>query len=159
MTFPVRVAATIVRAWTRAYTWGMPSMWAEQRRSEIESDLWELRTDPDPARGLSPAIQILARLVAGIGDDVSWRLERTTFDDNVFLRKAVTIVALATVVLALLWASPGANGSPVACVYDRTPGTPRVAQVVECVGALLGSQRSQPVDGGSAARRFRISAP
>ena len=158
MNLPVCVAATIVRTWTRAYTGGMPSRWAEQRRSEIESDLWELLKDPDGAR-LSPAIQILARLVTGIGDDLSWRLERTTFDDNVRLRNAVTIAALAAVALLLLWASPAVNRSPVACVYDRTPGTPRVAQVVECVGALLGSQPSEPVDGVSASRRFLISAP
>jgi len=117
MNLPVSVAATIVRTWTRAYTCGMPSMWAERRRAEIESDLWELRNDPDGAR-LSPAIQISARLVTGIADDVSWRLERTTFDDNVLLRKAVTIAALAAVALVLLWTSPGANRSPVACIHD-----------------------------------------
>ena len=43
------IAVTVGRTWTRAYTWGTPSVWAEQRRAEIESDLWEQQQDPNGA--------------------------------------------------------------------------------------------------------------
>ena len=46
MTSATTLAVTLVRAWTRAYTCGIPPMWAEQRRAEIESDLFELQHDP-----------------------------------------------------------------------------------------------------------------
>ena len=54
MTSAMTLAVAAVRTWTRAYTWGTPSVWAEQRRAEIESDLWEQQQDPN-ARSLAPA--------------------------------------------------------------------------------------------------------
>jgi hypothetical protein len=128
------VAVTLVRGWTRAYTCGIPFVWAEQRRAEIESDLWELQHDPDGARGLAPAVQVLGRLCAGIGDDLSWRLERTTLQDNVRIRRAVTLAA-ATVALSMLWGSSGATPRVTGC--PSAPRKPRVEQVLECVGAFF----------------------
>ena len=57
MTSAMTLAVAVVRTWTRAYTWGAPSAWAEQRRAEIESDLWEQQQDPNGARGLAPAVR------------------------------------------------------------------------------------------------------
>ena len=109
-------------------------MWAEQRRAEIESDLFELQHDPHGARGLAPAVQVLGRLFAGIGDDVSWRLERTTLQDNVLIRRAVTLAA-ATVALSMLWGSSGTTRRVASC--PSAPRKPRVEQVLECVGAFF----------------------
>jgi hypothetical protein len=125
---------TVVRAWTRVYTCGMPSASAEQRRADIDSDLWELQHDPDGARGLAPAVQMLGRLFAGIGDDLWWRLERTTLQDHVLMRRAVTLAA-ATVALSMLWGSAGATPRVAGC--PSVPRKPRAERVLECVAAFF----------------------
>jgi len=134
------LAVAVVRTWTRAYTWGAPSVWAEQRRADIESDLWEQQQDPNGARGLAPTVQGLARLVAGMTDDLRWRLERTTPHDIVLIRRAVTL-AVATIALSMLLDSSGASR------FDSCPGTarkPRVEQVLQCVGAFFESSPRPP---------------
>jgi hypothetical protein len=128
------VAVTAVRTWTRAYTWGTPSASAEQRRGEIESDLWELQQDPNGARGLAPAVQVLGRLFAGIADDLCWRLERTTLQDHVFIRRTVTLAAV-TVALSMLWGAQGTAPHLAGC--PSAPRKPRVEQVLECVNAFF----------------------
>ena len=140
-TFAMTIAATVVRTWTRAYTWGMPSAWAEQRRAEIESDLWEHQHDPDGARGLTPAVQVFARLFAGIADDLSWRVERTTLQDCVVIRRALTLAA-TTAALLVLWGASGATPRFAAC--PGAPRKPRVDQVLECVGAFFDSSPRSP---------------
>jgi hypothetical protein len=141
MTSAMTLAVAVVRTWTRAYTWGMPSVWAEQRRAEIESDLWEQQQDPNGGRGLAPAAHILVRLVAGIADDFNWRLERTTLQDNVLIRRAV-ILGATTIALSVLWGSSAATPR-----FDPCPGAPRkprVEQVLECVGAFFESSARRP---------------
>ena len=73
----LRVAIATVRAWTRIYTWRMPAALREERRAEIESDLWEFQEDTAGAGGLRPAAHVLVRLVLGIPDDVCWRMEQS----------------------------------------------------------------------------------
>jgi hypothetical protein len=135
------VAVTAVRTWTRAYTWGTPSVSAEQRRGEIESDLWELQQDPNGARGLAPAVQVLGRLFAGIADDLCWRLDRTTLQDHVFIRRAVTLAAV-TVALSMLWGSQGTAPHLAGC--PSAPRKPRVDQVLECVSAFFEAAHRPP---------------
>ena len=66
------LAVRLVRVWTRAYTLGMPADVRDARLSDIECDLWECQHDVDrPAR----ALEILARLLLGMPDDLLWRLE------------------------------------------------------------------------------------
>jgi hypothetical protein len=70
-------AIALVRGWTRLCTWRMDDACRDDRRAEIESDLWEFHEDAR-RRGGSPeriAIHMLARLVAGIPDDLRWRVE------------------------------------------------------------------------------------
>ena len=139
MNSTMTIAVTLVRAWTRAYTWGTPSVWAEQRRADIESDLWEHQQDPNGARGLPRALQVLARLFAGIADDLWWRVERSTPQDNVLVRRALTLAA-TTVALSVLWGASGATHRIAGC-----PGAPRkpwVEQLLECVGAFFESSPS-----------------
>ena len=70
----VRAAIAAVRLWTSFYTWGLPDADREARRDEIDSDLWESVHDREAGRrGL--ALHIMARLVAGVPDDLGWRIE------------------------------------------------------------------------------------
>ena len=126
------VAVTIVRTWTHVYTRGAPSTWAEQRCADIESDLWEQQQDPDGGRGLAPAVQILVRLFTGIADDLSWRVEHTTLQDNVLIRRAVTL-AVTTVALTVLW---GSSGAAPAWPDAPVPGSQRSSRLSNASGAL-----------------------
>jgi hypothetical protein len=75
MSAATALAIVLVRAWTRLYTCGLPLDLRTARRAEIDSDLWELQHDsegPQPGRA-APAI--LLRLMAGIPDDLAWRME------------------------------------------------------------------------------------
>jgi hypothetical protein len=66
------LAAAVVRAWTRLYTWRVhPHDARDRRRAEIESDLWESMEETDT--GLRRSVQILARMVRGMPDDLWWR--------------------------------------------------------------------------------------
>jgi hypothetical protein len=134
MTSAMTLAVAVVRTWTRVYTWGAPAVWTEQRRADIESDLWEQQQDPNGGRGLAPAAHILARLFSGMVDDLKWRLERTTLQDNVLIRRAVMLGA-TTIALSVLWGS-----SPATARFDPCPAAPhkpRVERVAECVGAFF----------------------
>jgi hypothetical protein len=105
-TLLLTLAIAAVRGWTRAYTWGMPAAWAENRRAEIESDLWELRHDVGGGRGLTPAVQVLARLFAGAADDLCWRVEVAEIEDSLLLRRTIVLTATAALVLTVLWILP-----------------------------------------------------
>ena len=50
----VRVATAAVRAWTRLYTWCLPTDARDARRREIESDLWRARTMSIPTAHCRP---------------------------------------------------------------------------------------------------------
>ena len=132
----VRMAAGILRMWTRVYTWGMPSDVAERRRAEVESDLWEFVHDADAGDRLSRSLQILARLAAGIPDDLAWRLDHGTLDDVRLLRRAVTLAAVAAAI-AMLWTSPGDGARMADCVNGQSPRRARVERVLRCVDAFF----------------------
>jgi hypothetical protein len=100
MTSPfLDLAQTTVRVWTRLYTSGLPARLRQSRRAEIESDLFESRSDE--RHTMSPAVQVMMRLLLGIPDDVQWRLVHATAVNNV----VAVIVALTTTMLLLvaLW--------------------------------------------------------
>jgi len=71
-------AARLVRTWVHLYTSGLPDQVRDDRRAEIESDLWSQLSE----KSLSGSndgrvgIEILVRLVAGIPADLSWRSEQ-----------------------------------------------------------------------------------
>jgi hypothetical protein len=100
------LAAALVRAWTHAYTWRLEPAVRDARRAEIESDLWEFQHDPE--RDRHRAAHVLARLVIGIPDDLSWRAEHAS-TRRTPQRASLRIVAwtVATVILAAaLWILP-----------------------------------------------------
>lgn len=86
----VRFAIAIARGWTRLYTWSMPARLRDERRAEIESDMWEFLQDSDDRR--SPGAQILFRLVMGVPDDLGWRIEQAVFDCAP-LRRSIALTA------------------------------------------------------------------
>lgn len=96
------LAGALVRAWTRAYTWQLPAAVAGERRAEIASDLWELQHDPSQGGSLSRAAQTIARLLAGIPDDVRWRAGQIEIFDSMAARRAVAVGAAVLLVTSLV---------------------------------------------------------
>jgi hypothetical protein len=68
---PLETTSTLVRAWTRLYTWRLPTSARDVRRAEIDSDLWEFGREH--GRGVLPALHVISRLLLGIPDDLRWR--------------------------------------------------------------------------------------
>src|SRR5688572_30487241 len=86
----VLLSVRLVRLWTRAYTLGMPADVRGARLNDIECDLWECQHDTDrPAR----AIEILARLLLGMPDDLLWRLEYATDQDAALMAPPLRTIA------------------------------------------------------------------
>jgi hypothetical protein len=119
MTTPLqRLAAALVRFWTHAYTWGMEPHARDSRRAEIESDLWESLHDD----GLSAtAPEMIGRLIAGLLDDVRWRVEQPTLaPQRMRITFAVATVALlaAGVWIAFAGTPPPPPAPPAPELYD-----------------------------------------
>jgi hypothetical protein len=109
----LRLVVAVVRAWTRAYTFGLPSSIRDARRAEVESDLWECRAD-DAA---TLPLQIFGRLVLGVVDDLCWRVEgASTGARNV--RDAMVVAFTAALAVACVWVAlvhrPAAQPQPPA---------------------------------------------
>jgi hypothetical protein len=101
-------AIGLVREWTRFYTLQMAAPDRDRRRDEIESDLWEFHEDAR-RRGYPPAaiaLHMLARLAAGIPDDLRWRVEYEGEAPMSPRRSTwLTVAAIgATVSVGALWA-------------------------------------------------------
>jgi hypothetical protein len=97
----------VARMWTRVYTWGLPSMHADVRRAEIDSDLWELQRDAERGSVWAPAVQVVARLVLGVAEDVWWRMEQVNAADSVPLRRTVAYMAAALSMIGIFWMATG----------------------------------------------------
>jgi uncharacterized protein (TIGR03435 family) len=48
----------------------------DQRRAEIDSDLWEFQHDDAANTGLGAAAHLMARVLAGVPDDLGWSLDQ-----------------------------------------------------------------------------------
>lgn len=108
MSPPLACALELVRGWTRFYTLQMDRAERDQRRAEIESDLWEFHEDARH-RGESPeilAVHMLARLVLGVRADLLWRVDYER-EAAMTSRRSTWMTAAAigaTVCVAALWA-------------------------------------------------------
>lgn len=71
-------AAGWVRRWVAFYTRGLPPEIQQDRRDEIDSDLWSQIHDAAESAPAEESLagEIVARLVFGIPADLSWRLEQ-----------------------------------------------------------------------------------
>jgi hypothetical protein len=91
----VSFAVSVVRAWTRVYTWRMRTAQRERRRAEIESDLWESQQDH------ASAMLMMRRLLKGVPHDLYWRVEQ--FDAFHTRRgRAVALSATAGIIAAIV---------------------------------------------------------
>jgi hypothetical protein len=154
----LRLAASAVRHWTRLYTVGASPALRARRLAEIESDLWEFQRDAIRRRGIGPALQVLARLVAGVGDDLSWRIEEIEFAASGSLRLSVAVTTTTAVVVLLMWMIPtlgvrwGGGQQVAACAAETAPAESTAElrlQVISCAGAFF----APPSTSGARGRR------
>jgi hypothetical protein len=146
----LRIAVTLVHVWSCVYTCGMSSDEAVERRDEIASDLWELQHDSS-WRGISPAMHVIARLLAGIPDDLAWRIECAVAGNDLLARRTAAAVAAAVAVLTclLLFGQPSTQPqilrqvlSPhmADCVLTAPPPQSTAdfrTEIVTCAGAFF----------------------
>ena len=117
----LRLANAVVRAWTRVYTWRVPSPLREARREEIESDLWEREHDPVADGRFSLPLRVVARMLIGIPDDLGWRVEQVNImDGSLRFRIALTVGVAGLLGLWLVIV-------PKAKLLPPLPGPPRRA--------------------------------
>ena len=103
----LRLANTAVRLWTRLYTWGLPPALRAARREDIESDLWESEHDPTRHDGVfSLPVQVFARMLFGIPDDLGWRVEQVnSMNGSLWVRIALPVGVAGVLALWLVSAS------------------------------------------------------
>jgi hypothetical protein len=97
--------AALVRRWVAVYTRGLPADVRQDRRDEIEDDLWcqLLDTSASGRTDGSVAGEIVARLVLGVPADLSWRLEEGSRGRaRALSRRSVGMHAPGLAVLAIL---------------------------------------------------------
>ena len=71
--------------------WRTPPPVREARRRETESDLWESQHDPGASTGIRHAVQIVARLLIGVPDDLAWMFEQGQVANGSRRRIAVVV--------------------------------------------------------------------
>jgi len=98
----LRAATAAVRGWTAFYTWRLPTALRDARRAEIASDVWEFANDPVRPPDRSAALHMLARLLLGVPDDLSWRAAYTPAR----LRNGMSValaIGVSAFVVATVW--------------------------------------------------------
>jgi TonB family protein len=118
----LRAAHTIVRLWTRVYTWRLPGDLRERRLEEIESDLWEGEHHRSADNG-GHAARVIARLLVGVPDDLGWRIEQ----EATMARRRTWMVAISGALGGLVLAAAWAAMAALADDAPTPPGVPRVA--------------------------------
>lgn len=104
------LAIALTRSWAATYTRGLPPDVRAERREEIDCDLWHQQRladlEREPVTGT--AMEVLARWLAGIPSDVTWRIEtgaaqpKGTTQMNDTLPMRVGLVLLSLPLLALV---------------------------------------------------------
>jgi len=133
----------MTRAWLRLYTSGLPADVAIARRAEIDSDLWEMEHDDDLTGTWQHPIVALQRLMAGMADDVGWRLEVAAPGEQVVARRSMALAA-ASVIVVSLWSVPTlllkGRRELVACAENADTPTSTAElrhEVLRCAGAFF----------------------
>lgn len=139
------IAVALTRAWTELYTGQLPPDVGDARRREIDGDLWDMQHDPGAAHGARGAWLVIARLVAGMLDDVAWRMEQGPLAEQLIVRRVVAVTAATAIVIAL-WSVPVLVASGRSQVKDcaQSAPAPQTAadyrlEVVRCAGAFFTS--------------------
>jgi hypothetical protein len=145
-----RTAAAVLaltRAWLRVYTCGAQPRLARARRTEIESDLWEMQHDADLGPPLRYACIALTRLITGIPDDIAWRFDCAAEDEQMIVRRVFAFTA-ATLLVVSLWMVPSLflNGQKEIAACAAAAPQPQTnadlrLQVMRCAGAFFSPAR------------------
>ena len=101
----LNAAGILVRAWTWIYTLPLDSATRCDRRHEIDSELWEFRTERIQSNPIGAAVHTLIRLAIGVPDDVLWTCEQLPDHFNrprlsTVLRVLPIVVATSTLVVS-----------------------------------------------------------
>lgn len=141
----------MTRAWVRVYTGHAARERAEARRTEIESDVWEMGQDPDLGSPARRARVAAVRLINGVPDDIAWAFDHLDTGQQMLVRR-VLAVAAATLMVLSLWAVPSAfvNGRREVVQCAATAPRPESAtdfrlEIIRCAGAFFRSPAAQPV--------------
>jgi hypothetical protein len=148
MTIPLSpVVIALTRGWLAVYTSHAPRPLAESRRAEIESDLWEMAHDAELAPGLQRGWIALTRLLAGIPDDLAWRLDNAAVGEQLFVRRVCAFTA-ATLLVLSLWTVPSwfFSGRQEVATCAATAPHPQTnadfrLEVMRCAGAFFSPGR------------------
>ena len=98
-------SAGLVRSWVSLYTRGLPAEVRQNRRDEIDDDLWcQAQEASESGRAdRSLAGEVLARFVLGIPADLSWRAEQTRLAGRqAQRRREITVRAPGSALLAVI---------------------------------------------------------
>jgi hypothetical protein len=148
MTVPVSaVVIALTRGWLAVYTAHTPRHLAESRRAEIESDIWEMEHDADLTPGLRRNWIVATRLLAGMPDDLAWRLDNAEVGEQLFVRRVCALTA-ATLLVLSLWTVPSlfVDGQQQLATCAATARPPQTnadfrLEVMRCAGAFFSSGR------------------
>jgi hypothetical protein len=146
----VRLAAAVVTLthwWVQAYTNYAPPDLARARRSEVESDVWEMQNDAELAGSFQFARMAIWRLMTGVPDDLAWCFDVLAFEEQLLIRRLVALTVASVMVLSL-WALPSffVNGrKEVAKCAATTPQIQTDAdlrfELMRCAGAFFFAAR------------------
>jgi hypothetical protein len=99
----LNVAVGLTRAWTHAYTAGLPPVARSRRRTEIDADIWDQVRDSRsygrPAG--ATALHLFARFILGVADDVAWRIDEVPPHRVRGILRWTTAVTLAVAAIAV----------------------------------------------------------
>jgi len=98
-------AAAWVRRWVGVYTSGLPPEIRQERRDEIDDDLWSQMRDATGSERTDQSLtgEIVMRLVFGVPADLSWRVEqRHPAGSHAAPERSSTMGTRAIAVLAIL---------------------------------------------------------
>jgi hypothetical protein len=112
------LATTLVRVWTRVYTWGLEPRARDARRAEIDSDLWE--QVHAPAAGSLLPLQIVGRLLLGMPHDLQWRLEGA-WPIGAASRQILLVAIASVLVFGTLWAVSASRLPEQPAIYRPAP--------------------------------------
>lgn len=109
------IAERITLRWVSLYTRGLPAVVGDERRREVESDIWEHRAHAGAGRRVELAV--LSRTVRGLPADLSWRRGQRTgsrLPSRTAVARAlgwaVAVVSYSFLVAQFTWASTALVG-------------------------------------------------
>jgi hypothetical protein len=122
----VSIAIGAVRTWVALYTFGLPSNLRDERRTEVDCDLWEQRLSAhlQGERALATAGEVVLRLILGMISDIMWRVQASLSarsDRSMKVNESLTARGLFCVALVVA-ALPLVFGLSIMARYPEPAG-------------------------------------